>query len=72
MHIGGGRRGIPAAAARDLTAERLAVIGLRNDGAINDEVLHRLEHGERLTDTIDLLHRVATNERERSGRLDVG
>ncbi len=27
-----------------LTAERLAVIGLRNDGAINDEVLHRLEH----------------------------
>jgi len=27
-----------------LTAERLVVIGLRNDGAINDEVLHRLEH----------------------------
>src|SRR5438552_7273800 len=27
-----------------LTAERLAVIGLRNDGAISDDVLHRLEH----------------------------
>lgn len=27
-----------------LTAERLALIGLRNDGAISDEVLHRLEH----------------------------
>ncbi len=27
-----------------LTAERIAVIGLRNDGAIYDEVLHRLEH----------------------------
>jgi monovalent cation/hydrogen antiporter len=27
-----------------LTAERLAVIGLRNDGTISDEVLHRLEH----------------------------
>ncbi|MDN5752278.1 MAG: Na+/H+ antiporter [Nitrosospira sp.] len=27
-----------------LTAERLAAIGLRNDGAISDEVLHRLEH----------------------------
>src|SRR6185436_17889905 len=27
-----------------LTAERLAMIGLRNDGAISDDVLHRLEH----------------------------
>jgi monovalent cation/hydrogen antiporter len=27
-----------------LTAERLALIGLRNDGVISDEVLHRLEH----------------------------
>lgn len=27
-----------------LTAERLALIGLRNDGTISDEVLHRLEH----------------------------
>jgi CPA1 family monovalent cation:H+ antiporter len=27
-----------------LTAERQAVIGLRNDGVISDEVLHRLEH----------------------------
>jgi CPA1 family monovalent cation:H+ antiporter len=27
-----------------LTAERLAVIGLRNDGVISDHVLHRLEH----------------------------
>jgi len=27
-----------------LTAERLAVIDLRNDGAISDDVLHRLEH----------------------------
>jgi CPA1 family monovalent cation:H+ antiporter len=27
-----------------LTAERLAVIGLRNDGLISDDVLHRLEH----------------------------
>jgi CPA1 family monovalent cation:H+ antiporter len=27
-----------------LTAERLAAIRLRNDGAISDEVLHRLEH----------------------------
>jgi len=27
-----------------LTAERLAVIGLRNDGTISDDVLHRLEH----------------------------
>jgi len=27
-----------------LTAERLAVIRLRNDGAISDDVLHRLEH----------------------------
>ena len=27
-----------------LTAERLAVIGLRNEGVISDEVLHRLEH----------------------------
>jgi monovalent cation/hydrogen antiporter len=27
-----------------LTAERLAVIKLRNDGAISDEVLHRIEH----------------------------
>jgi CPA1 family monovalent cation:H+ antiporter len=27
-----------------LTAERLAVIKLRNDGAISDEILHRLEH----------------------------
>jgi CPA1 family monovalent cation:H+ antiporter len=27
-----------------LTAERLALIKLRNDGAISDEVLHRLEH----------------------------
>ena len=27
-----------------LTAERLAVIGLRNDGVINEDVLHRLEH----------------------------
>jgi monovalent cation/hydrogen antiporter len=27
-----------------LTAERLAVIGLRNEGAISDDVLHRLEH----------------------------
>jgi CPA1 family monovalent cation:H+ antiporter len=27
-----------------LMAERVAVIGLRNDGAISDEVLHRLEH----------------------------
>ena len=27
-----------------LTAERLAVIKLRNDGVISDEILHRLEH----------------------------
>ena len=27
-----------------LTAERLAVIGLRNNGVISDDVLHRLEH----------------------------
>ena len=27
-----------------LTAERLAVIGLRNDGVISDDVLHRLEY----------------------------
>jgi len=27
-----------------LTAERLAAIRLRNEGAISDEVLHRLEH----------------------------
>jgi CPA1 family monovalent cation:H+ antiporter len=27
-----------------LTAERLALIQLRNDGTISDEVLHRLEH----------------------------
>ncbi len=27
-----------------LTAERLALIGLRNDGTISDEVLHQLEH----------------------------
>jgi monovalent cation/hydrogen antiporter len=27
-----------------LTAERLAMIGLRNEGAISDDVLHRLEH----------------------------
>jgi CPA1 family monovalent cation:H+ antiporter len=27
-----------------LTAERLALINLRNDGTISDEVLHRLEH----------------------------
>src|SRR4029077_4362737 len=27
-----------------LTAERLAVIGLRNDGVISDDVLHRLEN----------------------------
>jgi hypothetical protein len=27
-----------------LTAERLAVIRLRNDGVISDDVLHRLEH----------------------------
>jgi CPA1 family monovalent cation:H+ antiporter len=27
-----------------LTAERLALIGLRNDGTISDEVLHHLEH----------------------------
>jgi len=27
-----------------LTAERLAVIGLRNDGVISDDVLHRIEH----------------------------
>jgi CPA1 family monovalent cation:H+ antiporter len=27
-----------------LTAERLAAIGLRNEGTISDEVLHRLEH----------------------------
>jgi CPA1 family monovalent cation:H+ antiporter len=27
-----------------LTAERLAVIGLRNEGVISDDVLHRLEH----------------------------
>ena len=27
-----------------MTAERLALIGLRNDGTISDEVLHRLEH----------------------------
>lgn len=27
-----------------LSAERLALIGLRNDGTISDEVLHRLEH----------------------------
>ncbi|HXX76546.1 MAG TPA: Na+/H+ antiporter [Nitrospiraceae bacterium] len=27
-----------------LTAERLALIALRNDGTISDEVLHRLEH----------------------------
>jgi hypothetical protein len=27
-----------------LTIERLALISLRNDGAISDELLHRLEH----------------------------
>ena len=27
-----------------LTAERMALIGMRNDGTISDEVLHRLEH----------------------------
>ena len=27
-----------------LTAERLTVINLRNDGVIGDEILHRLEH----------------------------
>jgi CPA1 family monovalent cation:H+ antiporter len=27
-----------------LTAERLAVIKLRNDGMVSDEILHRLEH----------------------------
>jgi len=27
-----------------LTAERMALIGLRNDGTISDEVLHQLEH----------------------------
>lgn len=27
-----------------LTAERLAVIKLRNDGVVSDEILHRLEH----------------------------
>jgi len=27
-----------------LTAERMALIGLRNDGTISDDVLHRLEH----------------------------
>jgi CPA1 family monovalent cation:H+ antiporter len=27
-----------------LTAERMALIGLRNDGEISDEVLHQLEH----------------------------
>jgi len=27
-----------------LTAERLAVIGLRNEGVISDDVLHRIEH----------------------------
>jgi CPA1 family monovalent cation:H+ antiporter len=27
-----------------LSAERLALIGLRNDGTISDELLHRLEH----------------------------
>jgi CPA1 family monovalent cation:H+ antiporter len=27
-----------------LTAERLALIDLRNNGTISDEVLHRLEH----------------------------
>lgn len=27
-----------------LSAERMALIGLRNDGTISDEVLHRLEH----------------------------
>jgi CPA1 family monovalent cation:H+ antiporter len=27
-----------------LTAERMALIALRDDGAISDEVLHRLEH----------------------------
>jgi monovalent cation/hydrogen antiporter len=27
-----------------LTAERLALIGLRNDGTISDEILHHLEH----------------------------
>jgi hypothetical protein len=27
-----------------LTTERLALISLRNDGAISDELLHRLEH----------------------------
>ncbi|TLY14201.1 MAG: hypothetical protein E6K69_08040 [Nitrospirae bacterium] len=27
-----------------LTAERLALVGLRNDGTISDELLHRLEH----------------------------
>ena len=26
-----------------MTAKRLALIGLRNDGAISDELLHRLE-----------------------------
>jgi len=27
-----------------LTAERQALVGLRNDGTISDELLHRLEH----------------------------
>jgi hypothetical protein len=27
-----------------LTAERMALIGLRNDGTISDDVLHHLEH----------------------------
>jgi CPA1 family monovalent cation:H+ antiporter len=27
-----------------ITAERVALIGMRNDGTISDEVLHRLEH----------------------------
>jgi CPA1 family monovalent cation:H+ antiporter len=27
-----------------LTAERMAAIGLRNEGRISDEVLHRIEH----------------------------
>jgi CPA1 family monovalent cation:H+ antiporter len=27
-----------------LSAERFALIGLRNDGTISDELLHRLEH----------------------------
>jgi CPA1 family monovalent cation:H+ antiporter len=27
-----------------LTAERVALIGMRNNGTISDDVLHRLEH----------------------------